>query len=42
MSKCTVVLERFYVFVEKRGEGTLANVTFHDVKTMKNDVLENV
>ena len=38
MSKCKVILERFYVFVEKRGEGTLANVTFHFVKVMKNDV----
>ena len=38
MWKCRVVLERFYVFVEKQGEGSLANLTFHTMKVMKNEV----
>ena len=42
MSKCRVVLTRFYVFVEKQAAGTLANLPFHAVKTMKNEVCRTV
>ena len=42
MSKSRVVLERFYVIDEKRGEGNGANQTFHALKTMKNEVCSTV
>ena len=38
MSKRSVVLTRFDVFVEKRGAGTLATLPFHVVKTMENEI----
>ena len=42
MSKCRVVLRRFYFFVENQAEWSLANLPFHAIKTMKNDVCSTV
>ena len=42
MSKCRVVLTRFYVFVEKQRSDANANLPFHVEKKIKNDVCSPV